>query len=103
MDIFKTMADPIRRDIVACLKETPKQSISELTKHHNITRQAVTKHLNILAQSGLVRYQVVGKNRLHELNPEPLKTMVDWLKPYAKLWDHRLTELKAFLGEQDDT
>ncbi len=103
MDIFKAMADPIRRDILACLKESPKQSISDLTRHHKITRQAVTKHLNILVDAGVVNTHVMGKNRLHQLNPEPLKEMASWLAPYAKLWDQRLANLKTFLGEPDDT
>ncbi len=102
MDIFKAMADPIRRDILACLKDQPKQSINALTKNHQITRQAVTKHLNILVKSGLVQTQMVGKQRLHQLNAEPLKQVADWLKPYAALWDQRLANLKTFLGESDE-
>ncbi len=103
MDIFKAMADPVRRDILACLKEQPKQSISTLTKNRQITRQAVTKHLNVLVKTGLVQTQMVGKQRLHQLNAEPLKQVADWLQPYAALWDRRLDKLKTFLGEPDDT
>lgn len=103
MDIFKAMADPIRRDLLACLKDHPKQSINELTSNHQITRQAVTKHLNILVKTGLVQTQMVGKQRLHQVNAEPLKKVADWLQPYAEMWDQRLANLKTFLGESDDT
>ena len=102
MDIFKAMADPVRREMLATLRKRPLLSISELSERQPMSRQAVTKHLNILVKAGLVQTEVVGKTRLHQLNAEPLKQMANWLQPYAALWDQRLNTLKTFLGEPND-
>ena len=67
-----------------------------------MTRQAVTKHLDALRAAGLLEVRRVGRERLHELRPEPLKDVDDWLRPYAEAWDRRLAALKRHLGEADD-
>lgn len=64
-----------------------------------MTRQAVTKHLDVLRAAGLVRVRRTGRERLHDLDPEPLRAVEVWLEPYAAAWDERLTALKRHLGE----
>ncbi len=99
MDIFKVIADSTRRDIINSLKDKPNLSTSLLTQKQNMSRQAVNKHLKILIEHHIVLKQNVGKSCTYALNPEPLKQIDEWLKPYAELWDQRLTHLQKFLGE----
>jgi DNA-binding transcriptional ArsR family regulator len=65
-----------------------------------MTRQAVTKHLDVLRDAGLVRVRRDGRERLHELEPAPLQAVDDWLRPYAEAWDERLAALRRHLGEE---
>ena len=67
-----------------------------------MTRQAVTKHLTILRNSGLIRVRRSGRERLHELDPAPLREVDDWLRPYAEAWDDRLAALRRHLGEETE-
>lgn len=99
MDIFKAIADSTRREIIHSLKDHNQLSTTHLTKQHNISRQAINKHLKILMEQHIISKQQIGKCCLYTLNPEPLKQINDWLKPYAELWDKRLSDLQNFLGE----
>ncbi len=64
-----------------------------------MSRQAVTKHLNVLAEAGLVRVRREGRARVHEFDPEPLRELGSWLKPYAAEWDRRLERLERHLED----
>ena len=74
-------------------------SLSDLADGLPITRQAVTKHLDALRDAGLVRVWTSGRERLHQLEPAPLREVTDWLAPYAAAWDARLARLQAHLQE----
>ena len=99
--IFSALADPTRRALLERLREQGPLSISDLTEGLPITRQAVTKHLDVLRASGLIRARREGRERLHELDAEPLRAVDDWLRPYADAWDERLAALRRHLGEDD--
>lgn len=67
-----------------------------------MSRQAVTKHLNVLESAGLIARRSRGRERVHELIGSPLQEIDDWLAPYEAAWDDRLARLKRHL-EEDDT
>ncbi len=98
---FQALADPTRRLLLSRLRETEGLSINELSADLPMSRQAVTKHLDLLQAAGLVRFRRVGRRRLHELEPIPLKSVQDWLAPYAQAWDERLTSLRRHLDEEE--
>lgn len=98
-DVFAAVADPTRRLLLEQLRAAGPQSLSELAEPLPITRQAVTKHLDTLADCGLIRHHRQGRERVHELNPRPLQAIDDWLRPYAELWDERLARLREHLEE----
>lgn len=70
-------------------------SITELTSGTDITRQAITKHLDVLAAAGLVRGVKVGRERLWEFEPAQLEEARRWLQEIGRQWDHALGKLKA--------
>lgn len=99
MDIFTALSDPVRRQLIEALWQRGPLSIKQLGEGLAISRQAVTKHLNILLKAKLVSAEFSGKERIHKLNPKPMEKMALWLQPFAAQWDNRLSRLKGHIGE----
>lgn len=97
--VFEAVADPTRRRILDRLREEGSLSVTEVAGPLDMTRQGATKHLDVLAASGLVRIRREGRRRLHELDPEPLGEVGAWLAPYAAEWDRRLERLRRHLAD----
>jgi DNA-binding transcriptional ArsR family regulator len=100
--VFAAVADPTRRALLERLRAAGPLSISALGEGLPMTRQAVTKHLSILRDSGLIRVRRSGREQLHELDPAPLREVDDWLRPYAEAWDDRLAALRRHLDEETE-
>ncbi|MDX1579288.1 MAG: metalloregulator ArsR/SmtB family transcription factor [Gemmatimonadota bacterium] len=98
-DPFQAVADPTRRAILERLRASGPLSLTEVARDLPMTRQGVTRHLDVLAESGLVRVRRSGRERLHELDSEPLQDVAAWLEPYAAEWDRRLERLRRHLEE----
>ncbi len=99
--VFEAVADPTRRAILERLRGEGALSLSDLARPFRMSRQAVTKHLDTLRESGLVRVRRVGRQRVHELESAPLREIDDWLAPYAAAWDRRLERLRDHLERED--
>jgi len=97
--VFLAVADPTRRALLERLRSGGPLSVTDLSAGLAITRQAVTKHLDTLIATGLVRVRREGRERLHELDAVPLKAVEDWLEPYARAWDVHIEALRRHLGE----
>jgi DNA-binding transcriptional ArsR family regulator len=92
--VFAALGDETRLKIVAVLCVGGAMSITQLTTGTAITRQAVTKHLHVLAQTGLVRDIKVGRERLWKFDPTPLDEARRSLEVIGQQWDHALDKLK---------
>ena len=92
-DVFQAIADPTRREVLRLLanKELP---ISEITSHFPISRTAVTKHLHILSEAKLIDGKKVGREKIYQLQPEPLAEVKQWLSYYEQFWNNKLSILK---------
>ncbi len=101
-NVFQAVADPTRRLILERLRHDGPQSVKQLAAPLPISRQAVTKHLDGLRTCGLVQVERRGRERLHRLDPEPLRELERWLAPYAAFWDDRLARLRRHLKEKED-
>lgn len=88
--IFRAIADGTRREIIDALAERP-LPVHAVAARFEISRPAVSKHLRVLADAGLVQAVRVGKENVYELNTAPLTEVRDWL---ARFWAQRLTTLK---------
>ena len=75
------------------------RSISQLTKGSKLTRQAITKHLRVLEGAGIVHGVKRGRERLFELDPEPIEEIKEYLELVSEQWDQALSRLKAFVEE----
>lgn len=98
---FHAVADRTRREILDRLRTSGALSIRQVGRGLPMTRQAVTKHLDALSAAGLVRIRRVGRERLHELDPEPLRELREWLAPYEAEWDRRLERLREHLDREE--
>jgi DNA-binding transcriptional ArsR family regulator len=95
--VFAALGDETRLSVLARLTKGEPQSIARLTEGTALTRQAVTKHLHVLAEAGLLRNIRVGRENLFELNPRPLARARDYLDDVSRQWDDALARLKAFV------
>ena len=93
--IFAALGDETRLRLIALLCAGGAMSITQLTLGTEITRQAVTKHLRLLAKAGLLRDVKAGRERLWEFEPMPLEEARRSLEVIARQWDHALGKLKT--------
>jgi DNA-binding transcriptional ArsR family regulator len=100
-NIFAALGDPTRLSLVAKLIDGRPHSISSLTEGTKVTRQAISKHLSVLENVGLVSSLKVGRESLYELDPMPLESLQDYLAIIAAQWDKALHNLKVFVEENE--
>jgi DNA-binding transcriptional ArsR family regulator len=94
--IFAALGDETRLAMLAKLANGEPQSISRLTEGIDLTRQAVTKHLRVLEDAGMVRSTRVGRESQFALRPKPLDDVRVYLDSVSRQWDDALARLKAF-------
>src|SRR3954468_21624771 len=100
-EVFKALADPTRRGLLDALFERDGQTLSELEGRLPMTRFGVMKHLRVLEEAGLVKTKRRGREKLHFLNPVPIRLVHDrWVSKYAEPWAAALSELKHKLEEE---
>ena len=95
-DVFQAIADPTRRAIIlliALQAMTP----NAIAQHFDTTRQAVSKHLRILAECQLVKQKQSGREIYYELNETRMKEIDKWLEQFRKIWESRFNELDKIL------
>ena len=96
--VFKALADPTRRSLLDELFERDGQTLSALERRLPMTRFGVMKHLRVLEEAGLVVTRKRGREKLHFLNPVPIRLVHDrWVSKYAEPWVAALSDLKTRL------
>ena len=101
-EVFKALADPTRRSLLDELFNEDGQTLSALEERLPMTRFGVMKHLKVLEEAGLVVTRKRGREKLHFLNPVPIRLVHDrWIGKYAEPWASALTELKREIEEED--
>ena len=101
-DVFKALADPTRRRLLDELFERDGQTLSALEQRLPMSRFGVAKHLKVLEGAGLVTTRRRGREKLHFLNPVPIREINDrWVSKYAEPWASALTGLKKDLEEEE--
>lgn len=98
--VFTALADPTRRRIVRTLVEQGTATASSLASGLPVTRQAVAKHLGVLADAGLVAGERTGRETRYALTPAPLTDAMDWMLRAGATWDARLDRLERQVAER---
>src|SRR6266567_593956 len=100
-DVFRALADPTRRSLLDELFKEDGQTLSALEERLPMTRFGVMKHLKVLEEAHLVTTRKRGREKLHFLNPVPIRLIHDrWVSKYAEPWAATLTGLKRELEEE---
>ncbi len=100
--VFDIVAEPNRRRILDLLAAS-ERPVGELVEQLELSQPAVSKHLRILREAGLVEARGEAQRRLYSVRPEPLRAIDEWLSPYRRMWAARLDDLERHLaGMADD-
>jgi uncharacterized protein YndB with AHSA1/START domain/DNA-binding transcriptional ArsR family regulator len=103
-EVFKALADPTRRALLDALFVEDGQTLSSLEGRMEMTRFGVMKHLKVLEEAGVVTTRKRGREKLHHLNPVPIRLVHDrWVSKYAEPWAATLSGLKRYLEDEDMT
>src|SRR5262249_59688956 len=94
--LFEVLAEPRRRSILDLLRES-ERSVTDLVDVLGLSQPAVSKHLRVLREAGLVTARSDAQRRLYRLRPEPLRAIDEWLEPYRRLRATRLDALERHL------
>jgi DNA-binding transcriptional ArsR family regulator len=93
-DVFNAIAEPRRRQIVELLAQRGALAVGTLAVTLGLPPPAVSKHLGVLRQVGVVAVTKQGKQRVYNLEAQKLKTVHDWVKAFEALWGHQLDRIK---------
>ncbi|MCT2195681.1 metalloregulator ArsR/SmtB family transcription factor [Paenibacillus sp. FSL K6-2441] len=98
-DVFQAIADPTRRELLKLLsgQELP---LKDISSRFPISRTAVSKHLRILAEAGLVRERKVGRETRYRLDADPLLELKRWLAYFERFWENKLSLLKHYVESE---
>lgn len=98
--VFAALGDETRLSVLARLSRGEPQSIARLTAGTRMTRQAVTKHLAVLARAGVVKSVRAGREKRFTLEPKPIDSVRRYLDEVSRQWDDALARLKSFVEDE---
>jgi len=98
--VFEILAEPSRRRVLDLLLEQ-ERTVGELVDALDMSQPAVSKHLRVLRDAGLVEARVDAQRRIYRLRPEPLAELDAWIAPYRKFWRGRLASLQRHIASDN--
>jgi DNA-binding transcriptional ArsR family regulator len=101
VSVFDVVAEPSRRQILDLLGKS-ERPVGELVDRLGLSQPAVSKHLRVLRDAGLVEVRGDAQRRLYSVRPEPLRAIYEWLAPYQRMWAASLDELERHLDAIPD-
>ena len=100
-EVFKALADPTRRALLERLIRDGEQTVRALTDRAGVSQPAVSKHLGVLKDAGLVRDRPAGRSVHYSAAPQGLAPLFDWMSFYGAFWRDRFDRLEALLNRMD--
>ena len=97
-DVFQAISDPTRRDIINLLANQ-KLNLNSVAEKFNISRPAISKHIKILTECGLIKIEQQGRERFCEARLDKLNEVSEWVEQYRKFWEEKLDNLENYLNE----
>lgn len=95
-DVFQAIADPVRRDIIGLLAKEA-LTVNAIASNFEISRPAISKHIKILNECGIIVIDQKGRERYCKIQPKSLVPVADWLEQYRQLWEDRLDSFEDYL------
>lgn len=97
--VFSALGDPTRRAILQALARRP-ATISEIARPFPVSFNAISKHVMVLEQAGLVRREIRGREHHCRIDPRPLREANIWLEDYRQFWEARLDALELYVARK---
>jgi DNA-binding transcriptional ArsR family regulator len=98
-DVFQAIADPTRREIINLIAHRS-LNLNAVAGEFNVSRPAISKHIKILTECGLITIRQEGRERFCEANLKPLVEVSSWVEQYKEFWASRLNALEAYLKNE---
>ena len=95
-DVFQAIADPTRRQIIDIIAKQP-QNLNSVAEKFDMTRQAVSLHVKILEECGLLMLRQQGRERYAEVKLDKLNEVSEWIEQYKQYWEKKLDSLETYL------
>lgn len=102
MDMFYALADPTRRKILELLARQGELSATQIYENFSASPPAISQHLKVLREAGLVKMEKHAQQRLYQVNPEAVLELEDWSKQLALQWNRRLDVLDEILKDEQE-
>lgn len=99
-DVFQAIADPTRRAIIGLLA-SQSLNLNAVADHFTVSRPAISKHIKILTECGLIHVRKEGRERYCQANLHQLQQVAAWIEQYRKFWETKLDALESFLSKQN--
>ena len=99
-DVFQAIADPTRRQIIGMISKEP-LNLNAVAEKFDISRPAISKHIKILTECGLIQIRQEGRERYCEARLQPLIEISDWVAQYKTFWNGKLDALDIFLSDKN--
>ncbi len=97
-DVFQAIADPTRRDILNMITHK-KLNLNSIAENFEMSRPAISQHIKLLEECGLISIDQQGRERYCVLQPQKLKEVNNWLEPFKRIWESRFEQLDELLIE----
>ncbi len=99
-DVFQAIADPTRREIIGLIVKKP-QNLNTLAENFDVSRPAISQHVKLLVECGLVTIRQVGRERYCEARLQKLDEVSAWVNKYQQFWQQKLDALDKYLDSVD--
>ena len=101
VDVYSALANPVRRRLLELLAEQPRNA-GALAAEFDLSRPAISEHLQVLRRASLVQEEIRGRERHYRLTADPLADVNAWLRPFERYWRGRLSALAELIEEQPE-
>ena len=100
MDVFAALSDPTRRKIIELLADGGQLPAAEIAAHFPVSAPAISQHLKVLQEAGLVLVERRAQQRIYRLNPQAMVELEDWARRLRNLWNERFDALEILLEQE---
>lgn len=95
-DVFQAIADPTRRDIITLISKEP-LNLNAVAENFPVTRQAISLHIKILEECGLILIRQEGRERICSIQPKKLADVAEWIEPFRMMFESKYSQLDKVL------
>jgi DNA-binding transcriptional ArsR family regulator len=98
-DVFQAIADPTRREIITLIAHQQPMTLNAIAEYFDITRPAVSNHIKILNECGIISIEQVGRERHCKIQPDNLKEVADWAGQFNELWEQKIDSFEKYVNQ----